>query len=132
VNPVSPSFYPLCRNDSVNLEPHFFDGNDLRFHTLCGKNARISNNGLTASRPNALGEFNSAIVISNRPLRDNELFEVIIEKMVDRWSGNIEAGVTSIRPEDLIFPNTMTDIDHDTFMLSGSSVMTVRRDSLYI
>jgi len=57
---------------------------------LHGKNARISNNGVTASRPNARGEFNAAIVVSNRPLRDNELFEVIIEKMVDRWSGNIE------------------------------------------
>ena len=35
----------------------------------------------------------------------------------------IEAGVTLIRPEDLDFPNTMTDIDYDTWMLSGSSVM---------
>ncbi|ODN05476.1 Neuralized-like protein 4, partial [Orchesella cincta] len=97
---------------------------DLKFHSLHGKNARISNNGVTASRPNARGEFNAAIVVSNRPLRDNELFEVIIEKMVDRWSGNIESGVTTIRPENLLFPNTMTDIDHDTIMLSGSSIMS--------
>lgn len=41
--------------------------------------------------------------------------------MVERWSGSIEAGVTLIRPEDLEFPNTMTDIDYDTWMLSGSS-----------
>ena len=33
------------------------------------------------------------------------------------------AGVTLIRPEDLEFPNTMTDIDYDTWMLSGSAVM---------
>lgn len=26
-------------------------------------------------------------------------------------------------PEDLCFPNTMTDIDHDTWMLSGTAVM---------
>jgi len=63
---------------------------DLRFHHLHGKNARVSNNGLTASRPNALGEFNAAIVISSRPLKDGEVFEVMIERMVDRWSGNIE------------------------------------------
>ena len=31
--------------------------------------------------------------------------------------------MTLIRPEDLDFPNTMTDIDYDTWMLSGSSVM---------
>ena len=61
--------------------------------------------------------------MSNRPLRDGELFEIQLERMVERWSGSIEAGVTLIRPEDLDFPNTMTDIDYDTWMLSGSSVM---------
>lgn len=96
---------------------------DLRFHHLHGRNARISNAGITASRPNALGEFNDAIVMSARPLRDGEMFEIQIERMVERWSGSIEAGVTLIRPEDLEFPNTMTDIDYDTWMLSGSAVM---------
>lgn len=99
------------------------ESNDLKFHHLHGRNARISNNGATASRPNALGEFNDAIIMSNRPLRDGELFEIVIERMVERWSGSIEAGVTLIRPEDLEFPNTMTDIDYDTWMLSGSAVM---------
>jgi len=33
--------------------------------------------------------------------------------------------VTTIKPENLMFPNTMTDIDHDTIMLSGSSIMSV-------
>lgn len=28
-----------------------------------------------------------------------------------------------IRPDELEFPSTMTDIDHDTWMLSGSTVM---------
>lgn len=32
-------------------------------------------------------------------------------------------GVTAIRPDELEFPSTMTDIDHDTWMLSGSTVM---------
>ena len=94
-------------------------------------------------------------VMSNRPLRDGELFEIQIERMVERWSGSIEAGVTLIRqdhcvctlelrietavveykriyhvgdnhksrPEELDFPNTMTDIDYHTWMLSGSAVM---------
>ena len=53
----------------------------------------------------------------------SQVFEVEIEKMVDRWSGSIELGVTTIGPEDIHFPNTMTDIDYDTWMLSGSAVM---------
>ncbi|OXA51475.1 Neuralized-like protein 4 [Folsomia candida] len=112
---------------SVSGESMF--SGDLKFHHLHGKNARISSNGLTACRPNALGEFNAAIVVSSRALKDNELFEVVIERMVDRWSGNIEAGVTMIKPENLIFPNTMTDLVDDgivptTIMLSGSSIMS--------
>ena len=70
----------------------FTDSEVLLFHHLHGTNSSILNNGQTAMRPNATGEFNDAIVISNRPLKDNELFEVLIEKMVDRWSGSIEAG----------------------------------------
>lgn len=52
----------------------------------------MSNGGRTASRPRALGEFNDAIVMSNRPLSEEEMFAVVIEKIVDRWSGSIEAG----------------------------------------
>uniref|UniRef100_A0A672LNB3 Neuralized-like protein 4 n=1 Tax=Sinocyclocheilus grahami TaxID=75366 RepID=A0A672LNB3_SINGR len=97
--------------------------NDLRFHQLHGTNAVITNGGRTALRQNCRSEFNDAIVISNRCLRDGELFEIVIQKMVDRWSGSIEAGVTVIRPEELEFPNTMTDIDYDTWMLSGTAIM---------
>ncbi|XP_064900256.1 neuralized-like protein 4 [Columba livia] len=96
---------------------------DLRFHRRHGSNAIVTNGGRTALRQNCRSEFNDAIVISNRALRDGELFEIVIQKMVDRWSGSIEAGVTAIRPEELEFPNTMTDIDYDTWMLSGTAIM---------
>jgi len=108
---------------SATMFSHIDSLQDLRFHHLHGRNARISNSGSTAARQNALSEFNEAIVMSNRALRDGELFEIQVERMVDRWSGSIEAGVTLIKPEDLEFPNTMTDIDYDTWMLSGSAVM---------
>lgn len=69
-----------------------FGSDELRFHPRHGQNAVISADGKTASRPSARGEFNDAIVMSNRPLADHELFEVCIDKMVERWSGSIEAG----------------------------------------
>lgn len=37
-------------------------------------------------------DFNDAVVITNRPLRRGEMFSVMVEKIVDRWSGSIEAG----------------------------------------
>ena len=51
------------------------------------------------------------------------MFEVSVEEVVDRWSGSLEAGVTAIPPEKIDFPSTMTDIEYDTWMLSGTSVM---------
>lgn len=107
LDPLSPDA------DSSNIS----DTEELRFHHIHGQNSTIANNGRTCLRPNATGEFNDAIIMSSRPLKDNELFEVIIEKMVDRWSGSLEAGVTLIKPEELEFPNTMTDIAYDTWML---------------
>ncbi|XP_042747487.1 neuralized-like protein 4, partial [Lagopus leucura] len=66
-------------------------GSELRFHRRHGANALLTNGGRTALRQNCRAEFNDAIVVSNRALRDGELFEIVIQKMVDRWSGSIEA-----------------------------------------
>lgn len=35
--------------------------------------------------------------VPGRALRDGELFEIVIQKMVDRWSGSIEAGEGRVR-----------------------------------
>ncbi|XP_014669095.1 PREDICTED: neuralized-like protein 4 [Priapulus caudatus] len=121
VTTTSSSSVGTDREEAVNSSST--QASQLLFHQQHGKNAVITAGGLTASRPNAHGEFNDAIVMSNRPLGDGEVFEVMIEKMVERWSGSIEAGMTTIKPDELEFPNTMTDIDYETWMLSGSAIM---------
>ena len=45
----------------------------------------------------AEGEFNHGVVLTSRPLKDDELFEVEIVEMVDKWAGSIEIGVTTHR-----------------------------------
>ncbi|XP_037940596.1 neuralized-like protein 4 isoform X2 [Teleopsis dalmanni] len=95
----------------------------LRFHAIHGKNANISNGGLTASRPNSLAEFNDAIVFSNRPLQQREIFEVVIESVVRHWSGNIEIGVIGTRPEDIRLTSNATDLNSgDSIILCGSMI----------
>lgn len=98
------------------------------FFFVLGKNAGISNGGLTASRPNSLAEFNDAIVFSNRPLRQRELFEVVLDTMVRHWSGNIEIGVTGTRPEDIQLAANATDLDaNDMIILCGSMIFHNRK-----
>lgn len=118
-------FNDFCSPDTINssLSNTTLYG-DLRFYHLHGKNVRITNNGLTALRPRPLAEFNDAIVFSSRSLKDNEIFEITVESIVDRWSGSIELGITAVRPDDIELPSTATDLcQYDTWMLSGTSIM---------
>lgn len=62
--------------------------------------------------------------MTHRPLRDNELFEIRIDKLVDKWSGSIEVGVTTHNPNALHFPATMTNMRSGTIMMSGCGILT--------
>lgn len=48
----------------------------LRFHERCGNLIKLSNNRRTAERRRPLDEFNNGVVMTNRPIKDNEIFEV--------------------------------------------------------
>lgn len=58
----------------------------------------------------ATDDFNHGVVLSNRPLHSNEVFQVRIDKMVDKWAGSIEIGVTTHNPAYLQLPSTMTNL----------------------
>lgn len=71
----------------------------------------------------ASDDFNNGVVLTKRPLRPNELFQVRLERVVSKWAGSIEIGVTTHSPTDLDFPFTMTNVRTGTWMMTGNGVM---------
>lgn len=73
-------FLVVISNDITNeaiAEATFVHSNErLVFHERCGTLVRLSNNRRTAERIRPLDEFNNGVVMTNRPLRDDEMFEV--------------------------------------------------------
>ena len=65
-------------------------------------------------------DFNFGVVLTSRPLKPNEVFEVRLDRMVTKWAGSIEIGVTTHAPGDLDFPSTMTNIRSGTWMMTGN------------
>lgn len=71
---------------SLQVAGIFYDMNDrLHFHSRCGSLINLSANSRTAERRRPLDEFNNGVVMTHRPLKDNELFEIRIDKLVDKW-----------------------------------------------
>ncbi|CAH0558081.1 unnamed protein product [Brassicogethes aeneus] len=95
----------------------------LTFHPNCGTHAQVIGNGRTAHRPNAADDFNNGVVLTARPLKTGELFEVRLDRVVTKWAGSIEIGVTTHSPIDLEFPFTMTNVRSGTWMMTGSGIM---------
>ncbi|CAB4005063.1 Hypothetical predicted protein, partial [Paramuricea clavata] len=94
-----------------------------KFGETHGRLIVLNDDRTGATRLNALTEFNHAVVISEQPLEDDRLFEVVIEQITDRWSGSLEVGLLSLAPPDLELPITLTDLNHHCWVVSGSSVM---------
>jgi len=53
----------------------------LRFHVRCGTLVKLSPNNRSAKRLRAYDEFNNGVVMTNRNIFDDELFEVKIKIM---------------------------------------------------
>lgn len=107
-----PNFQETITTTSVRDNFH----DRLHFHVRCGSLVHLSANNRSAERRRPLDEFNNGVVMTHRPLRDNELFEIRIDKLVDKWSGSIEVGVTTHNPNALHFPATMTNLRSGTIV----------------
>ena len=62
-------------------------------------------------------------MLTSRPLKVGEIFEVTIDEVVDSWIGSLQIGVTTNSPATLQFPSAMTNITSGTtWMLTAFGV----------
>ncbi|CAG2230566.1 Neuralized-like protein 4 [Mytilus edulis] len=94
-----------------------------KFHERVGSLVQLSNENRTAQRNHPAQEFNNGVAISRDPLKEDQLFEVKIDKKVNSWSGSIEIGVTTCDPNNLNFPISATGFREGTWVMSGSSIL---------
>jgi len=52
------------------------------------------------------------------------MLQIRIDRLVYKWSGSIEVGVTTHSPTALEFPATMTNMRSGTTMMSGCGILT--------
>ena len=63
------------------------------------------------------------MVLTSQPLRVDELFEVRLDSKVPKWDGSLDIAATTVSPEDMEFPWTITSMEQGkTFALSGDKI----------
>ena len=95
----------------------------LKFYSRHGLNGVLSPDYTIVSRKNAVSQFDAATFMSNRPLQDNELFQLRIDNVMTRWNGSLQIGLTTESPASLEFPRSLVGMQqYPNWILSDSNL----------
>ena len=63
------------------------------------------------------------MVLTSQPLQVNELLEVRLDSKVPKWDGSLDIAATTVSPEEMAFPSTITSMEQGkTFALSSNKI----------
>lgn len=97
--------------------------NMAEFHACHGSLVFLSNENRSARRRSSAAEFNNGLIFSKNPLRDNELFEVRLDRKIGNWSGSWAIGVTSGDPSVMEIPSSSTGLKNGSWIMSGMTIL---------
>ena len=63
-------------NEAIAEATYLHSNERLLFHEHCGTLVKLTNNRRAAERKKPIDEFNNGVVMTNRPINDDEMFEV--------------------------------------------------------
>ncbi|XP_046403806.1 neuralized-like protein 4 [Ischnura elegans] len=111
----------MIRLQGVLKDPFSGETQDdiLKFHHMTGPNTALINKGFTVVKLNLDGH---GPVLTNRPLRPNELFEVRMDKRGTSKGYANGIGITTHKPGDPIIPEHMNRLKSGTWLLYGVNV----------
>ena len=91
-----------------------------KFHESVGLNIQLNSERSIAIR---CGEYSNAVLLSDTPLENNELFEISIHEIAREWSGSLRIGVISHESGNWLTSMNlvpgMTSIPVDSWYLTG-------------
>ncbi|XP_071445365.1 neuralized-like protein 4 [Hetaerina americana] len=96
-------------------------GDRLRFHPRHGKNAIISDNGRSVQKIDINDPLN-AVVFTHRPLRNDELFEVRLDKRTVKQNHCFALGVMTHSPDTVQILPSMHTLKNGTWVYHNDAI----------
>lgn len=94
-----------------------------KFHESVGLNIQLNSDKTVATR---CREYSNAVLLSETPLENNELFEIAIQEVAREWSGCLRIGALSNETGNWLTSMNlvpgMTSIPNDSWYLTGNEV----------
>ncbi|CAG0913850.1 unnamed protein product [Notodromas monacha] len=113
------------RREVLVEEPTISLTGSPRFHpACCGLNVKLSSDRLAACRRSSDVDYANGVLFTEFPLKPDEIFRVRVDGQVDKWTGNVEIGVSLRGPDefgsDFPLPVTMTRLTEGGVVMFSS------------
>ena len=93
-----------------------FERSQKCFSRWCGKNIDLSEDYTIATR---ISSHNHGLVFSSFLLEPDKLYEITVTKWSGEYAGSLSIGVTTISPEKMTLPRTISCLKPDVWYMIG-------------
>ena len=69
--------------------------------------------------------YNQGVIVTNRPLKENEMFEVKLDRLSNRWTSSLMIGALFEAPERIHLPVTALGFKKNAIIISGGMYFCV-------
>ena len=67
--------------------------------------------------------YNQGVIVTHRPLKENEMFEVKLDRLSNRWTSSLMIGALFEAPEKIHLPVTALGFKKNAIVLCGGKLL---------